>query len=82
MNFVLICCVQNVESCERMLGLEVGPARPSFLVGMFSLPLRVHVRETHAAALLRAAQAEHRLQPRKSRPLEFWSQLPGNSVVP
>ena len=23
MNFVLICCVQNVESCERMLGLEV-----------------------------------------------------------
>ena len=40
MNFVLICCVQNVESCERMLGLKVGPTRP------------------HAAARLRAAQAE------------------------
>ena len=32
MNFVLICCVQNVESCERMLGLKVGPARPLFLL--------------------------------------------------
>ena len=27
MNFVLICCVQNVESCERMLGLKVGVSK-------------------------------------------------------
>ena len=47
--------VQNVGSRERMLGLEVGPARPSLFLVEFSL--RVRVLEAHAAALFGAARS-------------------------
>ena len=47
--------VQNVGSCERMLGLKVGPARPSPFLVEFSL--RVRVLEAHAAALFGAARS-------------------------
>ena len=50
-------------------GLEVGPARPSLFFVDFSL--RVRVREAHAAAFHEQREAEQRLQPRESRPLEF-----------
>ena len=49
MNFVLICCVQNVESCERMLGLEVGPARPSLLLNVFASRARARIARSGAA---------------------------------
>ena len=47
--------VQNVGSRERMLGLEVGSARPSLFLVEFSL--RVRVLEAHAAALFGAARS-------------------------
>ena len=47
--------VQNVGSGERMLGLKVGPARPSPFLVEFSL--RVRVLEAHAAALFGAARS-------------------------
>ena len=68
----------NVGSCERMNpGSKLGPPAHPFL---FEFQLRERVREARAAAFQeqrklstfsRAAQAEHRLQPRESRPLEF-----------
>ena len=62
MNLFNVVAVQNVEACERMLGLEVGPARPSLffvLVECFRFRFACACgRIPHAAALLRAAQAE------------------------
>ena len=79
MNLFNVVAVQNVEACERMLGLEVGPARPSlFLVECFrfscacanrTLPLFSELREAEPAA------AEMISAPR------ILSQLPGKSVV-
>ena len=48
--------VQNVGSCERMLGLKVGPARPSPFLVEFSLRVRGEL-EAHAAARFGAARS-------------------------
>ena len=80
MNFVLICCVQNVESRERMLGLEVGPARPSlFLVECFRFACACANRTLPRSSELR--EAEPAAAERISAP-RILSQLPGKSVVP
>ena len=53
-----------------------------FLLNVFASASRARVEEFRTLPLFSEQRKLSWLQPRSPRPLEFWSQLPGKSVVP
>ena len=53
-----------------------------FLLNVFASASRARVEEFRTLPLVSEQRKLSWLQPRSPRPLEFWSQLPGKSVVP